>query len=247
MRLTNAARLGEAHALTKFGFYSNLSDDEVKQIERDHHHGMTAHQLAAGVVGGKILLHNGLHRWGHHLAPVRWLGRQAAGYGFDQGHNGKEMLHPLVRNAVALGFDPALVSGYEKAHAVGSLAGGHTSPQELAKQLQNSAGGAFAQDALKHPDIAAAMKNFQEQNPALHAQMQALKQDPAQWQKMTADPIGHAMANPTVQHVMGSPDLGTAATRAMEHPQVAGLAKKVMSHPHAAAAIEELKRMGHGL
>jgi hypothetical protein len=114
---------GQRDALAKFGFYSNLTEDEVKEIERQHHHGMTAHQLGAAIVGGKILAHNALTRHGQKLAPIRWLGKQFAGMGYRAGEQGRPMLPRAVREIGALALDPHMVSAYEGGHAAGRAGG----------------------------------------------------------------------------------------------------------------------------
>jgi hypothetical protein len=114
---------GLRDAFAKFGFHANVSDDEAKEIERQHHHGMTAHQLAALMVGGKILAHNALTRYGDKLPPMRWLGQQFAGMGYRAGEQGRPMLSRPIREIGALAIDPHMVGAYEKGHAAGQVGG----------------------------------------------------------------------------------------------------------------------------
>lgn len=73
-----------------------------------------------GVLGmGKIMATNALNRFGHHIAPVRWLGREVAGIGARTAMQGKPMLSGPLRHAMAVGVDPKLTSLYENAHAIG--------------------------------------------------------------------------------------------------------------------------------
>ncbi len=114
---------GRRAALAKFGFHAAVSDVDAKEIEREHHHGLTAHQLAALMVGGKILAHNALTRYGDKLPPVRWLGQQFAGMGYRAGEQGRPMLPRPVRELGALVIDPHMVGAYERGHAAGQIGG----------------------------------------------------------------------------------------------------------------------------
>lgn len=122
-RLQSSYTQGRNDALQKLGFHAAVSDEEAKEIEREHHHGMTAHQLAGLVVGGKILAHNALTRYADKLPPMRWLGQQFAGMGYRAGEQGRPMLPRPIREIGALMIDPHMVNAYEHGHAAGQMGG----------------------------------------------------------------------------------------------------------------------------
>ena len=95
---------------------------------------------AAGMVAaGKIMASNALHRFGEHIAPFRWLGKEIAGVGARTGMQGKPMLSKPFRNLAAVGLDPQLTSLYENAHRAGKLMGPETAQQlpSVLGQLQH--------------------------------------------------------------------------------------------------------------
>ncbi len=121
--LLECFKQGHEAALAKYAFHANVSDEEAKEIEREHHHGLTAHQLIGLGVGGKILAHNALTRYGDKLPPIRWLGQQFAGMGYRAGEQGRPMLSRPIRELGALLVDPHMVNAYERGHAAGRAGG----------------------------------------------------------------------------------------------------------------------------
>lgn len=79
--------------------------------------------MAGALAGGKIMLTNALHRYGHQIPGLRALPREVAGIGLRTAAQGKPMLGGLTRGAMAIMGDPQLASVYEAAHRAGSTFG----------------------------------------------------------------------------------------------------------------------------
>lgn len=148
---------GGTAALAKFGFHTVVSDEEAKDIERQHHHGMTAHQLAGAVVGGKILMHNAMTRYHDKLPPLQWLGKQFAGMGYRAGEQGRPMMPRALRELGALVIDPHMMSAYEGGHSAGRAGG--VIPQAI-HGTRDFISDPRVQEALKDRPHLAGVANF---------------------------------------------------------------------------------------
>jgi len=134
--------------------------DELEKLsaeEKEEEPGWMARHPGA-VVGGKLLAANVVLRHGSKLPPVRWLGKEIAGVGARAGLAGKPMLNRPIREILALGIDPQMVSVYEGAHAAGRAARGRG-----VKNLKGVAGGvAAAAKSGGMPGVADAAKFISE-------------------------------------------------------------------------------------
>lgn len=109
--------------------------DEVEKIAHKEKVAIDPMTLAGIGAAGKIMTTNALHRFGHHLPPLRRLAQEVAGVGARTAMQGKPMLSAPLRHAMAVGMDPKLVGLYETAHRAGGAAKGVGGLQQLGQHL----------------------------------------------------------------------------------------------------------------
>lgn len=80
-------------------------------------------EIAAILAAGKIMASNVLHRHASNTPGlgrfVKWVGREAGGYGYRNAARGRGMFSRPLRELVATVVDPDLVKAYEKGYASG--------------------------------------------------------------------------------------------------------------------------------